>query len=602
MKEKFLSTNFKEMQNKGHNEVDFVIVTGDAYVDHPSFGTSLIGRYLESFGYTVAIIAQPNFRDSKSITICKEPRLAFLVSSGNIDSMVNHYYVSKNKRKIDVYTPNNVNSIRPDYATTVYSKLIKIEYPNIPIIVGGIEASLRRLAHYDYWKDRILPSVLVDSQADLLVYSMGERAIIEIADYLSSGLSIKDLTFIQGTCYLTKDVSNLNDYILLPDFSSIRKQKDKYAQSFNIQYQNNENQSAQGIIETYDDYYIVQNIPQPVLTSQELDHLYDLPFTYESYDEIFNKQPVKALEEIKFSVNINRGCNGGCNFCAITFHQGKQISMRSINSCVNEASKMKDLTNFKGYIHDVGGPTANFNDDMCDKLNTKGSCKNRDCFSPVMCPNLKVDHSKYFSTLEQIRNIDGIKKVFVRSGIRYDYFIKEKNSKYLNDLVKYHVSGQLRLAPEHYSDNALRYMNKPGINVYDRFVEKFNKTTKELGLPQYVVPYLMSSHPGTTLEDALQLALYLKKINYRPVQVQDFYPTPSTMATVMYYTGLDPRSMKKVYSAKTAHDKALQRALLQFHLPQNYELVYNALKKLNRLDLVSNDGLIRKKKGNYNDR
>ncbi|MDF9866874.1 putative radical SAM protein YgiQ [Bacilli bacterium PM5-3] len=581
---KFLCTNKKELRANNIEQVDFVVVSGDAYVDHPSFGTSLIARYLESFNYTVAIIAQPSVNDKNSIKKCGKPRLAFLVSSGNIDSMVNNYYVSRKKRKKDVYSVND-KIRRPDYATSVYSKMIREAYGDeMAIIIGGIEASLRRFAHYDYWQDKILPSILLTSDADLLVYSMGEKAIIEIADYLNSGLSIKDLTFINGTSYKINTLENISEYKLLPSFNDL-KDKDKYIDSFLQQYYNNEHQSAQILIEPYNDCFIVQNIPMPILSQNELDHLYDLPFTYESYDEYHKLGSVNALKEIKYSISINRGCNGACHFCALTFHQGKQISMRSKNSCVDEAHKMMSLPDFKGYIHDVGGPTANFNDEMCDKLNKHGSCRDKSCLGYNMCQNLKVDHSKYFDTLKAVREIEGIKKVFVRSGIRYDYLLKD-DKKYLLELAKYHVSGQLRLAPEHCSNNVLRLMNKPNINKYKKFVSEFDKVNKSLGLKQYALPYLMSSHPGSKLEDALELALFLKEINYKPQQAQDFYPTPSTISTLMYYTNKNPFTKKEIYVAKSEEEKKLQNALLQYHLPKNRELVKKALTILNRKDLI----------------
>ncbi|MDR1782395.1 MAG: YgiQ family radical SAM protein [Bacilli bacterium] len=576
----FLPTNKKEIKNKGLKEVDFIIVTGDAYVDHPSFGTSLIARYLEAFNYTCAILAQPNFNDAHSIMQCGKPKLAFLVSSGNIDSMVNNYYPSKKKRKHDVYSVNNKGNKRPDYAINVYCKMIRNVYHDIPIIIGGIEASLRRLAHYDYWQDKILPSILLSSNADLLVYGMGEKAIIEIADCLKSGLSIKDITFIKGTVYQSKDISNLSDYLLLPSFKNIKKNKNEYLNSFMKQYYNNENQSATTLIEPYQDTYIIQNIPQSVLTTIELDHIYDLPFTYESYDEYYNKGSITALKEIKFSIQVNRGCNGNCRFCALTFHQGKQVSMRSIESCVKEALKMMTLKDFKGYIHDVGGPTANFNDEMCHKLNEYGSCKDKECIGYKMCDNLIVSHEKYFNILRAIRNLDGIKKVFVRSGIRFDYLLKDQHcDEYLEELIKYHISGQLRLAPEHCSNHVLKLMNKPNIKIYDQFVRKFNDINKKLNLKQFVVPYLISSHPGCTIDDAIILMQYLKKINYRPQQVSDFTPTPSTLATLMYYTEIDPFTNKNIYVAKTLKDKQKQNALLQYHLLKNKDIVKEIITK-----------------------
>lgn len=583
---KFLPTNKKEIKELGLDQVDFVIVTGDAYVDHPSFGTSLIGRYLEAFGYSVAILAQPNINDLNSIKKCGEPKYAFLVSSGNIDSMVNNYYVSKHRRKKDVYSVNGKMGKRPDYALIEYAKLVRKVYPDKALIIGGIEASLRRFAHYDYWSDTIMPSILLSSYADLLVYGMGELAMIEIANYLAAGVSVHDLTFIKGTVYKTKDINDLDDYLLLPSFKDQKSNKKAYTKAFMLQYENNEAYGSKILVEPYKDDYVVQNPAQEPLSTTELDHIYDLPFTYESYDEYYNLGKIPALEEIKFSININRGCSGGCNFCALAFHQGKQISMRSKESCVNEAKHMTTLLDFKGYIHDVGGPTANFNDEMCDKLQNYGSCKDKTCLGHNMCSNLKVSHEKYFETLRAVRQLDGIKKVFVRSGIRYDYMLKD-DYKYIQELAKYHVSGQLRLAPEHVSNNVLKLMSKPRIELYDAFIEKFDKASQEINSKQYAVPYLMSSHPGSTLEDALKLMQYLKKINYRPVQAQDFYPTPSTISTLMYYTERNPFTNEKIFVAKSKEEKAMQRALLQYHLPQNKRLIKQALKKMNRLDLIN---------------
>lgn len=582
---KFIPTNKKEMKAEGFEQADFIIITGDAYVDHPSFGTSLIARYLQAHNYKVAIIAQPSLKDENVFKKCGTPRLAFLVSSGNIDSMVNNYYVSKNKRKKDVYALNGKFGKRPDYATSVYSQELKKIYPEIPVIIGGIEASLRRFAHYDYWSNKILPSILLSSYADLLVYGMGEKMIIEIADYLNSGMNIKDLTFIKGTVYKSKSIDNLQNYVLLPSFKEIKSNKDLYLKSFMEQFNNNEAFNSKILVEPYNDDYIIQNPANYPLSKVELDHLYDLPFTYESYDEYHNLGIIPALEEVKFSINVNRGCNGGCNFCAITFHQGKQISMRSKDSCIDEAKKMTTLKDFKGYIHDVGGPTANFNDQMCDKLQNYGSCKDKPCLGFKMCNNIKVDHKQYFEILRGIRKLPKIKKVFVRSGIRYDYMLKD-DDKYLKELAQYHVSGQLRLAPEHISDNVLKLMSKPPIKDYERFVAKFDKINEDLKMKQYAVPYLMSSHPGATIDDAIDLALYLKKIKYRPLQAQDFYPTPSTISTLMYYTEKNPFNNKKIYVAKSDEDKAIQRALLQYHLPQNKNLIMKALKKSNKEHLA----------------
>lgn len=591
-------TSLNQIEEKGLTQVDFVMVTGDAYVDHPSFGSSLIARYLESFGYSVAILSQPRINDPLSITKCGQPRLGFLVTSGNMDSMVNHYYASKKRRKRDEYTVNGLTKRRPDYAVNEYCKLIRRTYHDIPIIIGGIEASLRRFSHYDVWQDKVLPSILLSSSADLCVYSMGEKAIIEIADYLNSGLNIKDITFINGTSYFSRDLNHLSDYELLDSYEISSTDKISYAKNFMKAYHNNENQKAKIVVEPYNEGYVIQNIPQTVLNTQELDHIYDLPFTYESYDEIHGLGKVNALSEIKFSIQANRGCNGGCSFCAITMHQGKQISMRSVESVVLEAKKLRELKDFKGYIHDLGGPTANFNDEMCDKLQNQGSCNHRECYAPKICPNIKFDHSKYLAMLREVRNLDGIKKVFIRSGIRFDYLLYDKDNSCLEDIVKYHVSGQLRLAPEHSSNNVLKLMNKPQINVYERFVDKFDALSKKHNLNQYTVPYLISNHPGSTLDDALNLAIFLKKINYRPLQVQDYYPTPGTMATTMFYTKLDPRTLKPIYVCYDEHEKAMQRALLQVHKPENYDLVNEALKKLKRLDLIGfkQDSLLRPKR------
>lgn len=578
----FLPTNKKEMKKLGYNEVDFVVVTGDAYVDHPSFGTSLIARYLESFGYKIAIISQPQIKDINSIKKCSKPRLAFLVSSGNIDSMVNNYYVSKKKRKKDVYSVNGKNNKRPDYAVNEYCWLIRKAYNDIPIIIGGIEASLRRFSHYDYWQDKILPSILISSSADLLVYSMGEKAILEIANCLNSGLSIKDITFVKGTAYLSNRINYYkDDYILLPEYKEVVKDKMSYIKSFMIQYRNNEAQSAKILIEKYDDNYLIQNVNQEILNSQEFDHIFDLPFSYLSYDEYQGFGTITALKEIQFSINVTRGCNGACNFCAITFHQGKQISMRSANSCCNEALKMQTLSNYKGYIHDVGGPTANFNDDMCQKQKEMGSCFDKECLGNKMCPNLKISHEKYFDILRKIRTMDNVKKVFVRSGIRYDYLLKD-DKKYLVELIKYHISGQLRLAPEHASSNVLKLMNKPNVDAYDEFVDLFNSINNKLNLKQFVVPYLMSSHPGSSLNDAYILYKYLKKIKYRPMQSSVFYPTPSTISTLMYYTKINPFNNQKIEVAKTNKEKELQNALLQYHLPKNKARLKEALSLISK--------------------
>ncbi len=586
MNKQFLPVNQAEMKELGFSQADFVLISGDAYVDHPSFGAALIGRYLESFGYRIALLPQPDWKNPDSLRLCGRPLLGFLVTGGNMDSMVNHYTVAKKRRNQDAFTPGGKIGKRPDDAVIVYSQLIRQVYGDIPIIIGGVEASLRRLAYYDYWKNRLRPSILWESQADILVYGMGERAILEVAEYLKSGIPVSQIKFVKGTAFLTSDLSPFTPYQKLLSYENALKDKRGWAQSFYLQYQNSEAPSAKTLAEPIEDQYVVQNLPQPVLTQAELDHLYDLPFTYESYDEKHALGKVSALDEVKFSIAVNRGCNGGCHFCAITFHQGKQVSMRSQASVLTEAQKMTELSGFKGYIHDVGGPTANFNDQMCKKLNEKGSCHHRECFTPELCPNLKVDHSKYFEILRALRKLPRVKKVFIRSGIRYDYLLRDKNPQFLEELVKYHVSGTLRLAPEHSVSSVLKTMNKPDISCYQAFSQKFYAAAKKADMTEYIAPYFISSHPGSSLKEALELALFLKKINFRPTDVQDFYPTPGTMSTAMFYSGFHPKTGERVFVERSDHRKAMQRALLQVHLPQNYDLVYSALKELNRLDLI----------------
>jgi len=575
------------MKRLGWDRPDFVFVTGDAYVDHPSFGTAIISRVLESRGYKVAIIAQPDWKQEDSIKVFGEPRLGFLVNAGNMDSMVNHYTVSKKRRNADAYTPGGVPGKRPDYATIVYCNLIKRAYKNSPIIIGGIEASLRRMAHYDYWSDKLKKSILIDSGADLLSYGMGEHSIVEIADALDSGLSVKDITFVAGTVYKTRDVEHVYDAIMLPSYDEVAQDTITYAKSFKVQYENTDPFSAKPLIECYGEKrYIVQNPPAKPLSTQEMDDIYELPYmrTYHpSYEKLGG---VPAIEEIRFSLTSNRGCFGGCSFCALTFHQGRIVQCRSHESLIKEAKLMTEDPQFKGYIHDVGGPTADFRSPSCAKQLRVGVCKDKQCLYPAPCKNMKADHSDYISLLRKLRALPKVKKVFIRSGIRFDYVLADKDDTFMKELCKYHISGQLRVAPEHVADKVLRLMGKPEHAIYQRFSKQFEKTNQALGMKQYLVPYLMSSHPGSGLDEAIALAESIRDLGYMPEQVQDFYPTPSTISTCMYYTGLDPRNMESVYVTKNPHEKAMQRALIQYKRPENYDLVKEALLKAGRSDLI----------------
>ncbi len=586
----FLPVSMEEVKELGLTQLDFVYVTGDAYVDHPSFGNAIITRVLQSHGYSVGIISQPDWKDNNSITVLGEPRLAFLVSSGNMDSMVNHYYVSKKRRDSDAYTAGGVSGKRPDHATVVYGNLIRKSYRTTPIILGGIEASLRRMAHYDYWSDSFKRSILLDSQADLISYGMGEKSIVEIADALNSGISVKDLSFIAGTVYKTKDISGLYDYELLPSYSAMAEDKTLYAKSFQIQHNNTDPINGKMLVEPYPNgVYIVQNIPQPPLTMQEMDDVYALPYTRTYHPSYEKMGGVPAIAEIKFSLISNRGCFGGCNFCALTFHQGRTIQVRSHESIIKEAEQIIQDKDFKGYIHDVGGPTANFRQPSCQKQLTAGVCKHRQCLFPKPCPNLEIDHSDYLALLRKLRSLPRVKKVFVRSGIRFDYLLLDKDNTFFRELVEHHISGQLKVAPEHICDAVLSKMGKPENAVYEAFTKKYRHFNEKLGKNQFLVPYLMSSHPGSTLKEAVALAEYLRDIGYMPEQVQDFYPTPSTMSTVMYYTGINPENMKPVYVCKNPHEKAMQRALIQYKNPKNYDLVYEALIAAHREDLIGFD-------------
>lgn len=582
----FLPLCRQDMIERGWSQCDFVYVIGDAYVDHPSFGHAIISRVLEQAGYSVGIISQPDWKNPMSIDIYGRPRLGFLVTGGNIDPMVNHYAVSKRRRKTDAYTPGGVMGKRPDYATVVYCNLIRQVYKDVPIIIGGIEASLRRLAHYDYLSDSMKRSILLDSQADLLSYGMGEKCIVEIAEALNAGMDVKDITYIDGTVFRTRQLDESFPTIVLPGFDRLKENRRAYAESFRIQYQNCDPFTAKRLAEPYGNEFVVQNPPQKPLTTQEMDAIYALPYCRNYHPSYEKLGGVPAIEEVKFSLVSCRGCFGACSFCALTFHQGRIIQARSHASILKEAELMTKDPDFKGYIHDVGGPTANFRFPGCEKQLTKGTCPNRQCLYPTPCKNLRADHSDYVSLLRKLRKLPGVKKVFVRSGIRFDYLLADKKDTFFKELVQYHISGQLKVAPEHVSDVVLSYMGKPKNVVYNRFVEKYFALNHQYGMKQFLVPYLMSSHPGSTMQEAVKLAEYIRDMGYNPEQVQDFYPTPSTLSTVMYYTGLDPRTMEKVYVPTDPHEKAMQRALIQYRDPKNYYLVREALLKAHREDLI----------------
>lgn len=587
----FLPICKEDMTKRGWEELDFILITGDAYVDHPSFGAAIIARLLESKGFKIGIIAQPNWKNTDDFKKLGKPKLAFLVTGGNIDSMVNHYSVAKKRREKDLYSPGGKGGLRPDRATIVYCQKIREAFKNIPIMIGGIEASLRRLSHYDYWDNKVRRSILLDSQADILMFGMGEHQIVELAESLASGIPIEQITYVKGTVYKTKTLENIyEDYIMLPSYKEICSDKKVYAESFLKQYENTDAVISKMLIEPYNDCYVVQNKPSMPLTTSEFDNSYSLPYM-RTYHPIYEKDGgVPAIEEVKFSLISNRGCFGGCNFCALTFHQGRVVQGRSHQSIIKEAEKLVWEPDFKGYIHDVGGPTANFRGPACDKQFDKGACPHKQCLFPEPCQKLKIDHTDYLKLLQKLRKIPKVKKVFIRSGIRYDYLIHDKNNKqFFEELCEHHVSGQLKVAPEHISDKVLSKMGKPSKNVYEKFVKKYYDVNKQLGKEQYLVPYLMSSHPGSDLSAAIELAEYLRDLGYMPEQVQDFYPTPMTLSTCMYYTELDPRDMSHVYVPKNPHEKAMQRALMQYRLPKNYDLVLEALKKANRMDLVGFD-------------
>ncbi len=585
----FLPVCRADMDARGWAQCDFVYVIGDAYVDHPSFGHAIISRVLEHAGYKVGILSQPDWKNPASIAALGAPRLGFLVSGGNMDSMVNHYSVSKKRRQQDAYTPGGVMGKRPDYAVVVYCNLIRRTFKSVPILIGGIEASLRRLAHYDYWSDKLQRSILLDSQADLLLYGMGERAIVEAANALNDGMSVHDLTYIDGTVFRAASADTPVPSIRLPDYASLVKDPKKYAESFYLQYANTDPFSAKQLIEPYSEReFVIQNPPQKPLSQQEMDEIYALPYcrTYHPSYEALGGVP--AIQEVKFSLVSNRGCFGACSFCALTFHQGRIVQTRSHESIVREAEAMTHEADFKGYIHDVGGPTANFRHPACQKQLTKGACQNRQCLFPAPCKNMDADHSDYLALLRKLRKLPNVKKVFIRSGIRFDYLLADRSDAFFKELVRYHISGQLKVAPEHVSDRVLAMMGKPRHSVYLQFLDRYKKINEQARMKQFVVPYLMSSHPGCTLRDAVELAEYLRDTGHHPEQVQDFYPTPSTLSTVMYYTGLDPRTMQPVYVPKNPHEKAMQRALMQYRDLKNDALVREALEKAGRTDLIGN--------------
>ena len=587
MNQEFLCVSKKDMKRKGIGQFDFVYVLGDAYVDHPSFGAAIITRLLERHGFTVGIIAQPNWREDASITKLGEPKLGFIISSGNMDSMVNHYTVAKKRRSQDSYSPGGAIGLRPDRAVIVYSNLIRKTYKQTPIILGGIEASLRRLAHYDYWSNKVKRSILLDSGADIISYGMGEHSIIEVAEALASGIDIKDITFIDGTVYKTKKIDNLYRPILLPSYEKVVYDKAKYAESFCLQHQNTDPYTAKVLVEDYQTQgYVVQNPPAKPLSTSEMDDIYAFNYT-RTYHPMYNGQGgVPALLEVQFSLTSNRGCFGSCNFCALSFHQGRIVQNRSTSSLVAEAITLTKMNDFKGYIHDVGGPTADFMHPSCQKQLEKGTCKERQCLTPTPCNKLDSSHTKYVTLLRTLRALPKVKKVFIRSGIRFDYVLADTDDAFMKELVEHHISGQLRVAPEHVSDKVLALMGKPKHEVYLQFTKMFDKYNSKTGKKQYIIPYMMSSHPGCDLTEAIKLAEYIRDMGYTPEQIQDFYPTPGALSTCIYYTGIHPLTQEKVYVPKSVGEKAMQRALIQYKVPRNYELVITALKKAGRMDLI----------------
>jgi len=586
-RDQFMVISKRDMKKRGWKQLDFIIISGDAYIDHPSFGTAIIARVLEDAGFKVGIIAQPDWRSTKDFKQLGEPRYGFLVTAGNMDSMVNHFSVSKHRRSYDNYSPGGESGYRPDRATIVYSNRLREAYADIPIIIGGIEASLRRFAYYDYWDESVRRSILFDSRADLLVYGMGEKQILKIAENLEAGLEIKYINYLPGTAFIADGLDSLYDFEILPSYEEVKNSKKQYAYAYKIEYLEQDPIRGQQLVQQHGNRYLVQNPPVEPLNQEELDHIYSLPYQRD-YHPVYEKDGgVPAIKEVKFSLVSSRGCFGACSFCAISFHQGKMMTARSKESLIQEAKKITEMEDFKGYIHDLGGPTANFRRPSCTSQLSQGMCRGKECMFPAPCSKLEVDHKEYFEILRELRNIPGIKKVFIRSGIRFDYLLQDEESrKYLKELAEHHVSGQLKVAPEHVSDSVLSYMGKPGIEVFDKFREAFYQVNNEIGLEQYLIPYFISSHPGSRLEDAVELAEYLRDINHHPDQVQDFYPTPGTMATAMYYSGYDPRTMEEVYVARSKEAKKMQRALLQYHKKRNHQIVRKALKMAGRRDLI----------------
>lgn len=585
---KFLPVSTEDLKKNNIKQLDFIIVTGDAYVDHPSFGTAIIGRTLESQGYSVGIIPQPKWNNADDFKKLGRPKYGFLVNSGNIDSMVNHYTAAKRKRSDDFYSPGGKSGYRPDRAVIVYCNRIREAFKDVPIVIGGIEASLRRFAHYDYWDNKVRRSILLDSKANLLIYGMGEKTIIQIADLLSYGMDISKINDIKGTCYLTKDISNLRNYVETPSFEDCASNKSAYGESYKLESLEQDPIRGKTIVQPHGDRYLVQNPPQLPLTQEEMDFTYNLPFTRTPHPMYDSLGGIPAITEVKFSITSHRGCYGSCSFCALTFHQGRIIQNRSGDSIVDEAKLLTTLDDFKGYIHDIGGPTANFRHKSCKLQEEHGTCKNKQCMFPKPCKNLIVDHKEYLGVLRKVRKLPGMKKVFIRSGIRYDYLIEDKNGEFFKELCEHHISGQLKVAPEHVSPRVLTQMGKPGRDVYDKFVNKYFSINKAIGKKQFLVPYLMSSHPGSDLNAAIELALYVKEMGYNPEQIQDFYPTPGSLSTTIYYTGVNPLTGEKVYTPKTQEEKDMQRALIQYRVPKNYKLVKNALIKAGREDLIGN--------------
>lgn len=587
---KFLPISKYDMQNNGITQLDFIFVSGDAYVDHPSFAVSIITRLIESLGYTVGVISQPDWHSCEDFQRLGKPRLAFFVSAGNIDSMVNHYTAAKKKRNADLYSPNGEAGHRPDRATIVYCNRIREAYgKKVPIIIGGIEASLRRFAHYDYWSDKVRRSILVDSGADLLIYGMGEHQTAEIAELLNAGVPISEIKSVRGTVYSEGNADILpKDSLITASYDEVSLDKRKYAQATALQYGEQDAIRGRTLVQLDRDKYVVQNPPAYPLTTEELDKIYELPYARRWHPCYDSKGGIPAFDEVKFSIISSRGCFGACNFCALTFHQGRTISARSHNSILREAELLINDPDFKGYIHDVGGPTANFRVPSCKEQLNRGVCKNKQCLYPEPCKNLDVSHSDYLELLRKLRGLKGVKRVFIRSGIRYDYLLYDKNDEFFRELCRYHISGQLKVAPEHISDNVLKYMGKPSVSVYNKFSNKYSKINEALNKKQFLVPYLMSSHPGSTIRDAIALSEYLRDNKINPEQVQDFYPTPGSISTCMYHTGIDPRTMKNVYVPKTYEEKQMQRALLQYRKPENHALVYRALRQAGRFDLIGN--------------